>query len=110
MSHFNVHEPKGMKAKLMKKADPGAFQQTAPPYKPPKQMPSLPAEQPASIIQQICIKGLHRIHCMALKTGDRFWFCPTFIKGNVLYGWRYSGNRWTFLAVHLQKVQSIQCL
>ncbi|MEK5427988.1 hypothetical protein [Cytobacillus sp. FSL R7-0680] len=110
MSHFNVHEPKGIKGKLLKNMDIGTFQQTPPSYKPPKKMPNLTEEQPEFILKQICVKGLYRIHCMALKNGEQLWFCPTFVKGQTLYGWRFYHNRWIFLVIHLSKVQSIQCI
>lgn len=40
---------------------------------------------------------------------DSFWFFPVFVGRNSISGFRWTGYRWTYYGVDLDRVQSFQC-
>ncbi|WP_249871452.1 hypothetical protein [Oceanobacillus saliphilus] len=90
---------------------PGAFpgQQFGAPTTPP---PSFTPTQPDFQLLAVdpgAIRGcLYRFTFIWLRR-DAFWFFPTFVGRTSVAGFRWTGFRWVYFGIDLQRIQSFQC-
>lgn len=88
---------------------PGGGQPTGAPTTPP---PSFTPEQPqfqTKAIDPGGIRGcLFRFTYIWLRR-DSFWFFPTFVGRNSIAGFRWSGFRWVYFGIDLDRIESFQC-
>lgn len=88
---------------------PGGGQQAGAPNTPP---PGFTPEQPqfqTKAVDPGGIRGcLFRFTYIWLRR-DSFWFFPTFVGRNSIAGFRWSGFRWVYFGIDLDRIESFQC-
>lgn len=75
---------------------------------PPSFIPSQPAAQTFAVDPGAIRFCLFRFTYIWLRR-DAFWFFPTFVGRNSIAGFRWTGFRWVFFGIDLNRIVSFQC-
>lgn len=88
----------------------GPPQAGGPPSTPP---PSFQPEQPQfqlfAIDPGAIQRCLFRFTFIWLDNGRSFWYFPTFVGRRSVAGFRWSGFRWVYFGIDLDRIDSFQC-
>lgn len=87
---------------------PGGQTAGAPQTPPPSFTPTQPQFQTFAIDPGAIRGCLFRFTYIWLAR-DAFWFYPTFVGRNSVAGFRWSGFRWVYFGIDLNRIQSFQC-
>ncbi|WP_067726568.1 hypothetical protein [Oceanobacillus damuensis] len=88
---------------------PGGGQQTGAPTTPPPSFTPTQSDFQALAVDPGGIRGcLFRFTYIWLRR-DAFWFYPTFVGRNSIAGFRWTGFRWVYFGIDLDRIQSFQC-
>lgn len=75
---------------------------------PPSFVPSQPTAQTFAVDPGAIRFCLFRFTYIWLRR-DAFWFFPTFVGRNSIAGFRWTGFRWVFFGIDLNRIVSFQC-
>jgi len=88
---------------------PGGGQQAGPPTSPPPSFTPQQSQQQVFAVDPGGIRGcLFRFTYIWLRN-DAFWFFPTFVGRNSIAGFRWTGFRWVYFGIDLNRIVSFQC-
>ena len=73
---------------------------------PPSFTPMMSSSQPGSTGIRQC---MYRNTFIWLRNGDGFWFFPTFVSRNVIWGFRWGRFGWMFNTVNRDNILTFQC-
>ncbi|WP_374099756.1 hypothetical protein [Sediminibacillus dalangtanensis] len=89
---------------------PGGSPQAGPPTSPP---PSVVPQQPpyqTYAVDPGGIRGcLFRFTYVWLEGFESFWYYPTFVGRRSIAGYRWTGFRWVYFGIDLNRIESFQC-
>ncbi len=88
---------------------PGGSPQAGPPTSPP---PSVVPQQQFQTyaVDPGGIRGcLFRFTYVWLEGYQSFWYYPTFVGRRSIAGYRWTGFRWVYFGIDLNRIQSFQC-
>lgn len=88
---------------------PSGGQQGAPTTPPPSFTPQQPQFQPFAVDPGGILGCLFRFTYIWLNNNQAFWFFPTFVGRNSVAGFRWTGFRWVYFGIDLNRIQSFQC-
>lgn len=88
----------------------GGVNQPAPPIGPPPS--TIPQQQFQTFaVDPGGIRGcLYRYTYIWLEGYQSFWFYPTFVGRRSISGYRWTGFRWVYFGIDLNRIESFQCL
>ena len=86
-------------------AGPGPME-PGPKMAPPNFVPPAPAMHGGTGGLRFCLR---RNTYIWLNNGDNFWFFPTFISRDTMFGFRWWGFGWVFQRVNINRIHSFQC-
>ncbi|MGJ9459548.1 hypothetical protein [Oceanobacillus sp. CF4.6] len=88
---------------------PGSGQQTGAPTTPPPSFTPTQSQFQTYAVDPGGIRGcLFRFTYIWLRR-DAFWFYPTFVGRNSIAGFRWTGFRWVYFGIDLDRIESFQC-
>ncbi|MGM8364961.1 hypothetical protein ACLIBG_05680 [Virgibacillus sp. W0181] len=90
---------------------PNTGQMSGPPAGPPPGFTPVQQQQDFQTfaIDPGAIRGcLYRYTYVWLRR-DAFWFYPVYVGRNSISGYRWTGNRWVYFGIDLDKIESFQC-
>ncbi|WP_099156647.1 hypothetical protein [Virgibacillus ndiopensis] len=88
---------------------PGGGQSTnAPTSPPPSFTPVQPQFQTFAVDPGGIRRCLFRFTYIWLRR-DAFWFYPVFVGRNSIAGFRWTGFRWVFFGINLNRIEAFQC-
>lgn len=89
---------------------PGGGQQGAAPTTPPPSFTPQQSQFQTFAVDPGGIRGcLFRFTYIWLNNRQAFWFYPTFVGRNSIAGFRWTGFRWVYFGIDLNRIQSFQC-
>lgn len=90
---------------------PGGGPQTGgpPSTPPPAFQPEQPQVQLFAIDPGAIQRCLFRFTFIWLDNGRSFWYFPTFVGRRSVAGFRWSGFRWVYFGIDLDRISSFQC-
>ena len=87
----------------------GGGQQTNAPTTPPPNFTPTQSQFQTFAVDPGGIRGcLFRFTYVWLRR-DAFWYFPTFVGRNSIAGFRWTGFRWVYFGIDLNRIQSFQC-
>lgn len=77
---------------------------------PPSFVPQQAQEIGVMAVDPGAISGcLFRFVFIRLTNGQRFWAWLVFVGPRSIAGWRWTGNRWVYFGIDLERISSFQC-
>ncbi len=83
-----------------------------PPSSPPSTTPQMPmsAQAGTQAVDPFAIRGcLYRYTYIWMKGGNRFWFWPVFVGRRSVSGFRWTGRRWVYTGIDLNRIEMFTC-